>query len=78
MRARLSDLSLSAVAAGFVAVLVGFTSSVAIVFQAATALATATASGGLTLWGIGSAFWGVVAGALALFVQQWRPVKTAA
>ena len=28
---------------------------------------------GLTLWGIGSAFWGVVAGALALFVQQWRP-----
>lgn len=28
---------------------------------------------GLTLWGIGSAFWGVVAGALALFVQQWQP-----
>ena len=33
---------------------------------------------GLTLWGIGSAFWGVVAGALALFVQQWRPVRSAA
>ena len=32
---------------------------------------------GLTLWGIGSAFWGVVAGALALFVQQWRPRFTA-
>lgn len=32
---------------------------------------------GLSLWGIGSAFWGVVAGALALFVQQWRPVRTA-
>ena len=32
---------------------------------------------GLTLWGIGSAFWGVVAGALALFVQQWRPARTA-
>jgi benzoate membrane transport protein len=32
---------------------------------------------GLTLWGIGSAFWGVVAGALALFVQQWRPRQTA-
>ena len=34
---------------------------------------------GVALWGIGSAFWGVVAGALALFVQQWRPraaVKT--
>jgi benzoate membrane transport protein len=33
---------------------------------------------GLSLWGIGSAFWGVVAGALALFVQQWRPARTAA
>jgi benzoate membrane transport protein len=32
---------------------------------------------GLTLWGIGSAFWGVVAGALALFVQQWRPGRLA-
>ncbi len=32
---------------------------------------------GLSLWGIGSAFWGVVAGALALFVQQWRPVRIA-
>ena len=33
----LKDLSLSAVVAGFVAVLVGFASSVAIVFQAASA-----------------------------------------
>jgi len=32
---------------------------------------------GLSLWGVGSAFWGVVAGALALFVQQWRPVRIA-
>jgi len=32
---------------------------------------------GLSLWGIGSAFWGVVAGAIAHFVQQWRPVRTA-
>ena len=31
---------------------------------------------GVSLGGIGSAFWGVVAGALALFVQQWRPRKT--
>jgi benzoate membrane transport protein len=30
-----------------------------------------TASG-LTLWGVGSAFWGVVAGALALAVSRWR------
>ena len=27
---------------------------------------------GVSLAGVGSAFWGVVAGALALFVQQWR------
>ena len=33
---------------------------------------------GLTLWGIGSAFWGVVAGVAALFVQQWRPVRSPA
>ena len=32
---------------------------------------------GVALWGVGSAFWGVVAGALALFVQQWRPRRTA-
>ena len=32
---------------------------------------------GLSLAGIGSAFWGVVAGALTLFVQQWRPRATA-
>ena len=31
-----------------------------------------TASG-LALWGVGSAFWGVVAGAVALMVQHWRP-----
>ena len=30
---------------------------------------------GLSLWDIGSAFWGVVAGGLALFVQQWRPAR---
>ena len=28
---------------------------------------------GMQLLGIGSSFWGIVAGALALFVQQWRP-----
>jgi benzoate membrane transport protein len=30
-----------------------------------------TASG-LTLWGVGAAFWGVLAGGLALLVQRWR------
>jgi len=33
-----------------------------------------TASG-LTLWGVASAFWGVVAGAIALAVQHWRPFR---
>ena len=28
---------------------------------------------GVGFWGIGSAFWGVVSGAVTLFVQQWRP-----
>ena len=37
------DVSVSAVVAGFVAVLVGYTSSVAIVFQAAQALGASTA-----------------------------------
>jgi benzoate membrane transport protein len=27
---------------------------------------------GLSLWGVGAAFWGVVAGVLALGVQRWR------
>jgi benzoate membrane transport protein len=31
---------------------------------------------GLTLWGVGSAFWGVVAGAIALLVQQYGIRKT--
>ena len=33
---------------------------------------------GVSLAGIGSAFWGVAAGAAALFVQQWRPGAAAA
>ena len=53
MRARLSDLSLSAASAGFVAVLVGFTSSVAIVFQAATALGATPAQTSSWMWSLG-------------------------
>jgi len=30
---------------------------------------------GLSVAGVGSAFWGVVAGALALAVQHWRPLR---
>ena len=47
------DLSLSTVSAGFVAVLVGFTSSVAIVFQAAQAFAATPAQTGSWLWALG-------------------------
>lgn len=145
------DFSLSALSAGFVAMLVGVTSSVALVFQAAQAfgasaaqisswmwalgwgiglccalpslllrkpvmvawstpgaavlaaaglaLLSAIGSGlvaalqqessreaalitflvtlsGVVIAGVGSAFWGVVVGSLALFVQQYRPWRT--
>ena len=49
----LADLSLSAASAGFVAVLVGFTSSVAIVFQAATALGATPAQLASWIWALG-------------------------
>ena len=49
----LADLSLSAATAGFVAVLVGFTSSVAIVFQAATALGASPAQLSSWMWALG-------------------------
>ena len=49
----LSDLSLSAVTAGFVAVLVGFTSSIAIVFQAATAFGANPAQISSWVWALG-------------------------
>jgi len=46
--------------------------------EAALITFVVTASG-LTLWGVGAAFWGVVAGALALAVQRWRrPAPTQA
>lgn len=47
------DLSLSAVAAGFVAVLVGFTSSVALVFQAAQAFQATPAQVTSWIWALG-------------------------
>ncbi len=47
------DFSLGAAAAGFVAVLVGFTSSVAIVFQAATALGATPAEISSWMWALG-------------------------
>jgi benzoate membrane transport protein len=53
MRLNLRDFSLSAATAGFVAVLVGFTSSVAIVFQAATALGATPAQLASWMWALG-------------------------
>ncbi|HEX7639132.1 MAG TPA: benzoate/H(+) symporter BenE family transporter [Burkholderiaceae bacterium] len=49
----LKDLSLSAVVAGFIAVLVGFTSSVAVVFQAAQALGATPAQITSWMWALG-------------------------
>ncbi|RYZ73572.1 MAG: hypothetical protein EOP91_04870, partial [Lysobacteraceae bacterium] len=47
------DFSLSAVAAGFVTVLVGFTSSAVIVFQAAQALGASEAEIASWMWALG-------------------------
>ena len=49
----IKDLSLSAATAGFVAVLVGFTSSVAIVFQAALAFGATPAMVSSWMWALG-------------------------
>ena len=71
---RLSDISLSAVTAGFVAVLVGFTSSVAIVFQAAQSLGATPAQAASWMWALG---WGM--GLTTLLPSLWlrKPVMIA-
>jgi len=53
LRIDFADLSLSAAIAGFVAVLVGFTSSVAVVFQAAVALGATPAQVSSWMWALG-------------------------
>ncbi len=53
MRSFLRDISLSAAAAGFVAVLVGFTSSVTLVFQAAQAFGATPAQITSWMWALG-------------------------
>ena len=80
------DLSVSAVAAGFVTVLVGFASS-AVICRSTTACPSSppgrrpnqresalvtflvTASG-VSLAGVGSAFWGLVAGVMTLVILR--------
>ena len=68
------DVSASAVVAGFVAVLVGYTSSVAIVFQAAQALGASPAQTASWMWALGLAM-GLSCIALSLHYRQ--PVLTA-
>ena len=67
-------MSLSAVTAGFVAVLVGFTSSVAIVFQAAQAFQATPAQISSWMWALG---WGM--GLCSLLPSLWwrKPVMVA-
>jgi len=74
MRALLNDLSASALVAGFVAVLVGFTSSVAIVFAAAQALGATPAQTTSWIWALGLGM-GVTSVALSLAYRH--PVLTA-
>ena len=70
----LKDVSFSAVVAGFIAVLVGFTSSVAIVFQAAQALGATPAQITSWMWALGVGT-GLTSIALSLWYRQ--PVLTA-
>jgi benzoate membrane transport protein len=70
----LRDLSLPAVVAGFVAVLVGFTSSVAIVFQAARAVGAGPAETASWMWALGL---GMGLSSLVLSLHYRQPVLTA-
>ena len=71
---RWRDASVSAVVAGFVAVLVGFTSSVAIVFQAAAALGATPAQQASWIWALGL---GMGLTSLVPSLLWRRPVLTA-
>ena len=68
------EVSVSAVVAGFVAVLVGYTSSVAIVFQAAQALGATTAQTVSWMWALGLAM-GI--SCIGLSLHYRLPVLTA-
>ena len=74
LAAMLKDFSFPAAVAGFVAVLVGFTSSVVIVFQAAAALGATTAQTVSWIWALGLGM-GLTSAGLSLWYRQ--PVLTA-
>ena len=69
-----TDLSVSAVIAGFVTVLVGFTSSAVIVFQAAQALGASPAEIACWMWALGI---GMGVTCIALSLRYRVPVVTA-
>ncbi len=73
-RSFFSDLSLPAVVAGFVAVLVGFTSSVVIVFAAAQALGATPAQTSSWMWALGL---GMALTSIGLSLATRQPVLTA-
>ncbi|RZU01087.1 benzoate/H(+) symporter BenE family transporter [Rivibacter subsaxonicus] len=68
------DLSLSAVVAGFVAVLVGYTSSVALIFEATRTLGATPAQTASWLWALGL---GMGITSLGLSLAYRKPVLTA-
>ena len=70
----LKDVSISAVIAGFVTVLVGFTSAAVIVFQAAQALGASPIEIGSWLWALG---WGMGLTSLGLSLRYRVPIVTA-
>ena len=70
----LRDFSVSSVAAGFVAVLVGLTSSVVIVFQAARAAGATPEQAGSWLWALGL---GMGATTIGLSLRYKAPILTA-
>jgi benzoate membrane transport protein len=74
LRQLLRDLSLPAFTAGFVAVLVGFTSSVAIVFQAAQSLGATQAQTSSWMWALGL---GMGVTSLLLSWRYKQPILTA-
>ncbi|MGB3138742.1 MAG: benzoate/H(+) symporter BenE family transporter, partial [Nodosilinea sp.] len=73
-RAFLKDVSLSAVIAGFVTVLVGFTSSAVIVFQAAQALNATSVEIASWMWALGL---GMGLTCIGLSLRYRAPVVTA-
>ena len=74
MRRFWNDLSLSAVIAGFVAVLVGFTSSVVLVFAAAQGLGATPAQTTSWMWALGL---GMAVTSIGLSLWTRQPVLTA-